>query len=226
MPRFSRAVQTDQPTSGSAQRGAEPRPDTRPAGEPLPACFAAERSPGSEWCEQCKAETPLVEAQCGAACAARSAREAAGRCGQFGHFDATRYQCVQCWRSRPGASKAECQAITARRLAEAEAVRTAGKVGEAELERAAEAHRQQLREFREGLTPEGLAELQARAEEELVGFMRSKFLRERAVGELQPTTRAALAVELDRLTEARMRGVESPQISQITQMGPETGQEM
>ncbi|HUW30253.1 MAG TPA: hypothetical protein VM223_01435 [Planctomycetota bacterium] len=175
-----------------------------PSVDPLPACFDYERSEGSEWCEFCRSETPLLERQCKIAHHARlNEHRDLSLCQDFGHFDAKRYHCVMCWRSRSGHSKLECKDLTARRAGEAQAVRQETQVDQAKVQLEAGQRRTRLAAIREALPAEVQAELREAAERSLNGFMAAKFAREKRNGELMLTTRLAIEAELDRITEER-----------------------
>jgi len=124
-------------------------------------------------------------------------------CQDFGHYDPHRYHCVQCWRSRPGHSKFECKDLTARRAAEAQAVRQETQVDQAKADLESAQRRARLAAIREGLPAEIQAELREAAEAALNGFMAAKLAREKRNGQLMPTTRMAIEAEIDKITEIR-----------------------
>ena len=175
-----------------------PRPD------PLPGCFGVDRMDGSDACEFCRDDAPLIDQACKLACDAKAEDKAdLSLCQDFGHFDAKRYQCVRCWRSRPGHSKLECKEATVRRAAEARAGPEERQTDQAKAEQESAKRHGELQAIREALSAEIQAELRETAEGSLNGFMARKLAEEKRKGELKPTTRLAIEAELDRITEIR-----------------------
>lgn len=169
-----------------------------------------ERAEGSEWCEECRIETPPLYSECLVGWK-MSHPLPMGGCTRFGHYDKAVYQCVTCFRSQPGHSKQECLELSDRRegerRAEAELKRLATKEGQAEEN----VRRMRLDEIRGGLSDKTMAGLRVEAEGRLGDFMRRKLERERrAGGELGATTRGAIEHEVGLMIEERYGGISPP----------------